>query len=66
MFVEVLRGRGVILLRFQKELEVRERSGRGLGGVRESSGRGPGKVFRGFWWFLGGFRGAENVLNGFM
>ena len=37
MFVEVLRGRGVVLLRFQEELEVRERSGRGPGGVRERS-----------------------------
>ena len=66
MFVEVLRGRGVVLLRFQEELEVGERSGRGPGGVRESSGRGPGKVFRGFWWFLGGFGGPESVWNGFM
>ena len=65
MFFEVLRGCGIVLFRLKEELEVREGSGRGPGGVQESSGRGPGEVFRGFWWLLGGYGWFLEVLSGF-
>ena len=44
MFLKVLSGCGVVLFRFQHELEVREKSGRGPGGVRERFQSGLGRI----------------------